>query len=533
LKQGVETMRKNRILGVAIAAALSLQVGVAQAAGSFKNVNQTFAGALDAAAADGKVLTGNIPAASFDSISAGAKLVDVLSDTAGIVYATELFGGEGSPTLPKTNMAAVLYTVDGKIDKNFNMKFTLSAGTFAEDPKLAISDTGDDGYTSLIGKTSGGNGLNTVNFFVSAQTNNLQDGDQLMLAYKITEANDLATGGTEIKLNAELKTPSDLPVNPPREVTIASSKQAVKAELSSEDTGTVKISVSDDSKKFTGSGNPFVNVATTGAQIGYLKITNLNGTGSEIKESDGTTPFKVGEGTDGALNDTGDGSTLVITPGQFAASKTAPGEVILNVTTKVVANPVEDETATFKLTDADFPALSSGNNIPIQIIADGSTPINTVGDQPEATLKLDFKAAYVGDIEVGPVKLRQIGKDGTVCVVYVVPASSVAIEKINIRITNDSQEAGTLQGNLYNTDTGELLGSGFLNGTDDLLGAGKTIVYQATDLEEKIATWEGRAMLEIVSTLPSLQVLALMRNQRDRSLVTNVSQGATGNSCSR
>jgi len=165
--------------------------------------------------------------------------------------------------------------------------------------------------------------------------------------------------------------------------------------------------------------------------------------------------------------------------------------------------------------------------------ADGSTAINTVENQPEATLKLDFKEAYVGDLEVGPVKLRQIGKDGTVCVVYIVPASSVAIEKINIRITNDSQEAGTLEGKLYNTETGDLIGSGFLNGTDDPLGAGKTVVYQATHLEEKIGTWEGRAMLEIISTLPSLEVLPLMRNQRDRSLLTNIGKGATGSSCSR
>ncbi|OQY47856.1 MAG: hypothetical protein DRR08_26690 [Candidatus Parabeggiatoa sp. nov. 2] len=526
-------MRKNRILGVAIAAALSLQVGVAQAAGSFKNVSQASTGTVDAAAGDGKILTDNILVASFDNISSGSLLLDV--PATGIIYATELFGGESSPTLPKTKMAAVLYTVDGPIDKNFNMRFTLSAGKFAEDPNLAISDKDND-YKTLIGKTSGGKGSNSVNFFVSAQSNKLGTDDQLMLAYQITEANEaLATGGF-VKLTAELKTPSDLPVNPPREVTIATSKQAVTAELTIEDTGTVKISVSDNSKKFTGNGNPFVSETT--ARIGYLKITNHSGGSGNpnIMGSDGETLFKVGETGDGALNVTGEstGSTLVISGGQFAASKTAPGQVFLNATTaKVVANPVEDEAATFKLTDADFPNLSTDTNIAIQMTADGSTAINTVENQPEATLKLDFKEAYVKDIEVGPVKLRQIGKDGTVCVVYIVPASSVAIEKINIRITNDSQEAGTLEGKLYNTETGDLIGSGFLNGTDDPLGAGKTVVYQATHLEDKIGTWEGRAMLEIISTLPSLEVLPLMRNQRDRSLLTNIGKGATGSSCSR
>lgn len=530
-------MRKNKILSVAITATLCLPIGIASAAvGSFNNVNQTTHGSTVNAAGNTaeKVLVSKVPTATFDTISGGKALVDV--PTAGIVYATELFGGDGPPALPNTtdtNLAAVLYTIDGDIDTEFDIQFTLSAGQFVEDPKLAISDSGGN-YTNLsdLILTEGGRNDSVVGFRVTAQAKPLTTGDQLMLAYRIKGVNDvLGTANGKIDLTAKLTTRTDLPLNPTRIVTIATSKTAVSAALTTEDTGEIKISVSDESKKFTGSGNAYVS--TTTAQIGYLKITNHSGT-TKIMESDGETEFKVGEGTDGKLNDAVDtgGSKLIISNGQFAASKAAPGEVFINAVAKVSADEVVDDAATFKLDDTDFPNLSSGSAIPIQFTANGSTPINTLENAPSATLVLDFKNEYVKDLELQPVDLRQIGKNGTVCVVYIVPAASITREKINIRITNDTNENGTLLGTLYN-DAGEKLGEGFLNAIGDELKAGQTVTYQATHLAEKITDWEGRAMLEITSTLPSLEVMALLRNQNDRSLLTNLSLGATGVSCNR
>jgi hypothetical protein len=521
-------MRKNKILSVAIAATLCLPIGVAEAAGSFRNVNQTTHGGTVNAAGNlaEKVLANGVPTDTFDNIS-NLALVDVGTD--GIVYATELFGGDGPPALPNTTdnrLAAVLYTVDGSISDQMFIDFTLSAGQFVEDPKLAISDDGND-YTNQLTRLGGGKDQDTVRFLVAANSDPLSDGDQLMLAYRIKGVNDvLGTADGKVDLTATLTNISELPVNPERTVTIASSKQAVSAELTTEDTGEVKISVSEGSKKFTGSTGAFVS--TTTAQIGYLKITNNTG----IKGSDGQNDFTLGEG-DGALNDADDASTkLEITNGQFTASKTIPGEVFLNAVAKVVADEVADDTATFKLDDTDFPNLSTGEKIGIQFTVDGSTSINTLENPPSAALLLDFKQEYVVDLEVPAVELRQIGKDGTVCVVYVVPDVNTPREKMNIRITNDSSDAGTLFGTLY-SEAGEVIGEGFLNGIGDEIGAGQTVVYQAGDLADKIASWEGRAMLEITSTLPSLEVLALLRNQSDRSLLTNLSVGASGVSCNR
>jgi len=528
-------MRKNKILSVAVAATLCLPIGIASAAvGSFKNVNQTTHGTVNAAGDStdpiDKVLSANKPTATFDEISGGNTLVDV--PTNGIVYATEIFGGDGPPALPNTTdarLAAVLYTIDGEIDAEFDILFTLSAGQFAEDPKLAISDKSTN-YTTEPILTEGGRNDSVVGFRVTANNNKLQSGDQLMLAYRIKGVNDvLGTANGKIDLTAQLTTRTDLPLNPERTVTIATSKTAVSAELTTEDTGEVNISVSDGSKKFTGSGNAYVDASTV--QIGYLKITNL----ANIMESDGETEFQVGQGTDGKLNDAVDaGSKLEISNGQFSASTAAPGEVSLNAGTKVVADEVVEEAATFKLDDTDFPNLSSGSNIAIRFTANGSDPIKTLENPPSATLVLDFKEEYVVDMELAPVDLRGVGRDGAVCIVYVVPSASIPKEKINIRITNDSNEDGTLYGNLFN-EAGEQIGEGFLNEINDPLGAGQTVTYQATHLADKmgIDMWSGRAQLVITSTLPGLEVMALIRNQSDRSLITNISLGATGVSCNR
>jgi len=530
---GDGTMRNHRlsIIKIVIAAALSLQVSVAQAAGSFRNVNSATHGDIVAAAGNPaeKILNGGIPTGTFDNISEGNAVIDV--PNGGIVYATELFGSESTLSLPSTKKAAVLYTIDGKVDRHFNILFTLSDGKFAGDPKLAISDAANK-YTTLIGRTSGGNNANSVTFFVEAGTKNLADGDQLMLVYQLKELNTaLATPDRQIELTAELKTPSsDLPLNPPQKVTLASAKQAVKAELKSENTGIVKISISNDRKKLTGSsGGAYINETT--AQIGFLTITHFSTDTNQIMASDGETQFKVGEGTDSVVTTGSEekGSKLTITGGQFDASKTLPGEVYLYIddSTKIKANVTNDNIATFQLDDAKLQTLSTGNDIAIRMTVDGSTAINTVENQPEATLTIDFNKDDITDI--GPLSkpLRQIHKDGTVCVVYIVPAPGIPIEKINIRITNDSNVDGAVSGRMYNED-GKLIGSAPL--TDTVLKAGETLYINATDLEKKFS-WTGRAMMEITAALPKIEVLALMRNQKDRSLLTNLSQGAKGNSC--
>ncbi len=524
-------IHKN-LISITIATVFSLPITVALAAGNFENVNFITHNTRTAAGnTTDTVLSGGIPTSTFDNITAG-NLIASVPET-GTVYATELFGNDTTLALPKTKPAAVLYTIDGKIDQDFDIRFALSAGVFAQEPKLAISDKNNDGYTSIndIITLSGGKQVQEVSFRINAANRILEDGDQLMMVYQLSGVKEvLATAAGQIDLSVQLQTRDGLPVNLNRTITVAQSKQALKVELMAENTGTVNLSTADQRKSFSGSGSAYVDKIT--AQIGFIKITNFSTDTNPIKAADGETQFKIGDGTDTEIvagSEQG-GSKLSITSGQFAASLTTPGKVSLFIDdgNEITATVSDKSTATFPLDDATLQQLSTGNDIPIRITVDGATAINTVENPPEVTLTIDFKPDYVKDIGPLSADFRQIHKDGVVCMVYVVPDTSITREKINIRITNKSNVDGSISGRMYDTD-GNSIGvpAPLKNGQ---IAAGETLYINAEDLEKKFS-WTGRAMLEITATLPSLEVMALMRNQADRSLLTNLSVGASGNSC--
>lgn len=528
----------NKILGVAIAATFSLQVGVASAVG-LDNVNSTThagTGCVNAKQIGVCVLgNDNAPHSSFDNVTGGNALVNV--PTGGIVYAQELFDGDGPPKLPNsdTKMAAIIYTISTltNITEQLNVIVSLTDGVFASKPKLAVSDT-DGNFTDLPIDIAGSVGDNSFTFLVDASASKpLKDGDQLMLVYQFQKAASLAGENGTVALTVEVKDKATGGiVNPTRTVTIASSKQAVTTEIKSEDAGNIEISVSDDSKKFIGDNGAFINATT--AQIGYLKITNVGG----AYESDGEQLFKIGEGTDGKIKPGSDteGSKLTITKGQFAASKSSGGKVYLNDAPEVTANSndVTDTTAAFNLTDTTVSQMSDKGDLGIRLGVDGTTvigPTSTEENPPEAALLIDFDQDYVRFLgSTDPVKLRQIYQDGTVCLVYLVPSTAVTREKVNIRVTNDSNVDGALSGKLYK-ENGDMIGSASLGD----ITKGQTVVFNADSLGGLFTTWDQtvdkRTVLEITSTLSSIEVLSLMRNQADRGLLTNLSTGATGDAC--
>lgn len=532
-------MRNNRILGVAIAAALSLQVGAVQAVG-FENVNETHAGVNTPE--NGAVVTGtqagkNLKTGSDFSFPAPRDIVHVPTD--GIVYACDLLDGDGPAQLPSLKEGAALYTISTLTDiaTELSVTFTLipDSVVFATEPVLAISDVGGN-YTETATLAIGATNQSTAPFLVQADKTGkaLMDGDQLMFVYQIKNASNLIGGG-EIELQAEVKKKLDgTIVNPTRKATIATCKDAVTTELKSEDDGIIKISVSDDSKKFVGSGGG-AYVSDTVAQLGFLKITNLTTNAVPIMESDGETQFQVGLGVDGLVNVGSDseGSKLEITGGQFAASKTPDGVYLVKSDGSQIkgVQASDNTTATFQLDDADLQALSIGSDIGIQMAVDSTTAINVVENPPEVKLTIDFKEAYVKDIgPTDPVQLRQIDKDGTTCVAYNVPAAD-SQDDFSIRITNDSGVAGSLTGKMYDSD-GNLLKEGPLNG-NQAVEPNETIRIGSTQLDDAGFSWTGRAMLEITSTLPSMEMLALIRNKAPDSPLANMSVGAKGESCTR
>jgi hypothetical protein len=549
-------MRNNRLLGVAIAATLSLPVGVAHAATTgFQNVGSSIADEPTAGITSDKILTGAIGArkigsTSFDDLFQ-TEVVDVPSG--GITYAIDVLGGDASAKLPKSKKAAVLYTIStgSAIDKELLVTFTLSEGVFAETPTLRISDKDDPAVaddtivaTDIVYLT-GGTGLSFVNFRVSASNpdktlgnKKLENEDQLLLVYQFKDAPSLKAADGKVEMTATLADDTDTstpkgPLNPERTVTIATSGQALTAALKSEAGGTIFLSTQEDSKKFRGSGGAYLG--PTSARIGFLTIKNE----ANFKQSDGEKDFSVGDSTgDGKLKT---GTKLEITSGQFSAST---GKVSLyygtaNPTTIKTANVTktgENYTATFDLGDTELKNIrdnANGKDVEIRMGVDGTTVINTVENPPQATLTLDFEQEYVTDITAGPTSMRQIGQDGMTCTVYNVPHKGNP-DVPNIRITNESSTPGKLTAKMYDQD-GKSIGDSAgrpLNG-GNAVGVGETIHVNSTKLVDEVGfpDWEGRAMLEIIATLPKIEVLLLMRNIAPGAPPTNLSTGATGDAC--
>jgi len=504
-------MRKNIILGAAISAALSLSATVTVVAGGFENVDSS---------GDMSNFT--------ESAESSSNVIMVPTD--GTIYAKELFGGNntGPEKLPNsdTKNAAVIYTLTlgSEITENINAIFTLSDGVFADKPKLAVYNGGTgDNYKTLLTPVLGGASKSSATFSIgsgdSTTDSNLYDTSQLLLHYNFKEAAILTTGG-KVNLTADLQKVDETPVNPSRTVTIATSKQAISASLVSETSGMVEISVIDGNTKFASDGKKDAYVSPNTAQIGRLEITADN----TAMQSDGVTPFAFGT-NDGETED----AVLEITGGQFAASQFDGGVILANAATTVVTGSAADETtATLDLDGKMSSIMSHDGEVDIRMVVDGQTAINTVGETPpSAILTIGFAQDYMDNIVVGPVELLRIKQNGTVCVVYNVPGSA-ASDEVNIRITNESSAAGKLTGILY-SKSGDKIGASMT--LAESLPAGETIRITAPYLEDKVGTWAGRAILEITSTLPDIEVLAMLRNRVPGSPLTNVSTGASGDSC--
>ena len=119
-------MRRNNTLAAAITATLAFSACAGSYASQFENATKTLA-VFDPSAPN--TATKLYPDSEFDFV--GPCYIPAANATGGIPFASELFGG-GTLTVPTEPcyMAAV-YTIDGTIDKDFEMSFTLDKGRFA------------------------------------------------------------------------------------------------------------------------------------------------------------------------------------------------------------------------------------------------------------------------------------------------------------------------------------------------------------------------------------------------------------------
>lgn len=500
-----------------------------------------------------------------------------------ITYASEVFAS-GSPKIPLTDSTqddnkqkcqSVVYTISGAINKQSKISFDLSGGATFATAKLNIVEPG---MNSCQENQSIPYTLDKINTDVAASgasnvSCSVGDGTKLQLFYRLAGvANTLKTPGGKIEMTAKITGVSPaIPLNSTRTITVVDSKLASQMEITPEmgRQGYVFVSIADDNKLFvdkapvTASGeNPFISDERV--KIGYIKTTLNN-----AADLTGEKAFTLG----GSANDK---ATMKITNGQFKASPggvNAAGVPYIDASGKQInATSVEDDgtTAVWTLTADDLKSIASAEykdqsgtlvpGAPIGIKANRTSEINDVnvevGAAPSAQMDIT-PAGQTAAIVVGPVDLRRIPRDGVTCWVYNVPPPAANLDKLSVRITNDSARAGTIIGTLYpdeGGDTPDFMSINLLTKigaadprysqiemvTDSSgvpqpgLKGGATIRLSAQDIADVGGvTWDaGRKVLKISSAISEMEVLSLLRyGAADNQPQSNISTGVKGTAC--
>jgi len=192
--------------------------------------------------------------------------------------------------------------------------------------------------------------------------------------------------------------------------------------------------------------------------------------------------------------------------------------------------------ATWNLDSTDLKGIADSDGAMIEMVVDGASEVNSVENPPVGNLTIDFNNTSYKDITIEAVDLRKITKDGNVCTVYNVPPPSNGVmgaDVVSIRVTNDSAIAGKLTGKFFGMD-GTLMWSGDLLSGEELQ-PGVTTRLENDGLAKLMGiTWEGRGVLQISSTIPEMEVMALIRQNGIKfAPLGNLSTGARGTSCTQ
>jgi len=442
-----------------------------------------------------------------------------------------------------------VYTVEETLSSNFKATFELNnSATFGEDLSLSSGTALDfvahpSGTHSAVTPSSGGNGGDTeVTFLVQPTDNNgfNRTGDHtLVLRFQLKNLDALQSPNEEIKMTVSLFDSSgNTQIDTPSETaTVATSSRGSKVELNA-DPGPAEIDVSTGSVNFIGNG------ITTSTMVSLGSITLGSQSGTIV--ADGSIwQFGTSDPTPGS-------ATLTILNGNFAASLstdaggTGTGAVFINLANDetydtdtdpidIAADTLSVDTATWELSTDELDAMIAAGESFITILADGTTEINDFNDPPEATFVVNYSGSKQDSFKK---KLLHIKRNGTVCSLYNIP-NPTAIDAMNLRITNTSSKAGVLRGTLRQMDGTVLFKNELLLGTEDApetVAPNQTVRLTQDDIDAvNIAAgnesgWAGRAVLTISSDVTSMEIFGLLRSKSGGPLI-NMSVGGTGNGC--
>jgi hypothetical protein len=544
-------MRHNKVLGLAIASALAL------------GANSSFSGVLTIKHVDNDGTNclsrkdGGALIASEVFFPGDASVFSPIK-TCGTPDNLDNSGADG-PTFVGDYDDGFFYA-EYKFDTNtfdtvpFLAQFTLDNGAQFSNPISLAADAALDfvahpsGSHSGVTKNSGGAaGDSQVTFYITPKGEfGFEKGkpgeDTLFLRFNMKNLSVLKSPGEEIKMTAKVypsttdTTSFDGTTEP---ATVLTSTRATKVNLDSYG-GTVQIDVAQESLRFVGTGNAFID--STKVKLGSASISNNTSSGI-ILNADGS-PWSFGTAT----------GVLTIVNGPFSASLTSPGQVFLDFDNDGLyepTNPIPDilgtidptnpTTAVWTLNEAQLSEFYSANNtakVDIVLEVDGTTFIEEQGEAAQAVLDITYGG---GVKETFKRSLIHIKRNGTVCSIYNVPSPD-AMDEGNVRITNTSTKDDVkVSGSLRDKSGMYVFRNQVLTET---LKANETLYIPSAELCDstkypKTSEWttakgdvcfEGRAILTINSDVNSLEIYGLVRNKAGGPL-TNMSVGATGNGC--
>jgi hypothetical protein len=450
-----------------------------------------------------------------------------------------------------------VYTVEETLGDNFNAKFSLSNGAaFGNEIDLATGTNLDfvahpsGTHASVTPNGGGDKGDSEVTFLVQPassspfnRTKADPDNSTLVLRFQLTDLEALQSPGEEIKMTVSLFDSNGTnPIDTVETATVAASARGSDIELEA-DGGPAEIDVSTGSVNFIGNGI----ITPTMVSLGTLTLDYEAGS-------------IVADGSQwifGSSDPRPESATLTVTNGNFAASLsttdggTGNGTVFLNLDKDETydtdnSNPTTDpadipatsvtaDTAIWELDEDDVDAMRLNNTSYITILADGTTEINDFNDPPEATFVVTYGG---GNKDTFKKKLLQIKRNGTVCTLYNVPNIN-ALDVMNLRITNTSSQAGVLRGTLRLMDGTILFKNELLLGDETAPGEvapNQTVRLTSQNIDDvsvaagNASGWQGRAILTVSSNVTSMEMFGLLRSSSGGPLI-NMSVGGSGSGC--
>ena len=437
-------------------------------------------------------------AASLLAITAGANAATEVTSTS-VEYATELFG-----TTSVLNNGTIVLTLDADVQASAtaDVTFTLSEGTFAANPTLAVDGSQGLDNTGAAGVSlkSVGNGSNSVTYTV-AVTDALDADDTITLSLvSIADISSLSSDSAVVTVTPAIENTNLVPDGFDESIVSNGETSILAADI------TVATSTAA------------IEFAATGVTLDGVDVSDQTQFGGGADAVSATT-VRLFNGVElsetGANDEDGAGNALALGAND-AVTYTVSGNfaedavVCLNeeddcTTTVIETATIADGVATFEL---DGVAAVTAATAKVIYIVDGDATIPT-GDF-EIAAAVDYNASSYVDAayQEDPAVTTTLGFDGLnpqTNRINIITKPGAADETF-IRVTNTTASESAVYITLTTQD-----GATTVTGELASIGANATAVYTSQDIADAVGveTWSGRGNATILTEAAAADVVVV------------------------